>query len=150
KARAAFVGNPALINEAKALLVQRASLSPVTVLELQRLLLLAAEGPMTNPQLTADRIAAETKQASILNSFEFKLRGKPITVNEIDNLLQSSTDLDERRAVWEASKESGKALKGGLIKLRDLRNGVAKEMGYDDYFALQVAAYGMTTDEMVK
>ena len=34
--------------------------------------------------------------------------------------------------------------------LRDLRNGVAKEMKYPDYFSLQVAAYGMTTDEMLK
>ena len=40
---------------------------------------------MTNPKLVADRIAAETQQASTLNSFEFKLDGKPITANEIDN-----------------------------------------------------------------
>ncbi|MEJ1973953.1 MAG: M2 family metallopeptidase [Lacunisphaera sp.] len=105
---------------------------------------------MTNPKLVADRIAAEVAQASTLNSYEFHLKGKPITVNEIDNLLQSSTDLAERQAVWESSKESGKALKDGLIKLRDLRNGVAKELDYPDYFALQVAGYGMTTEEMVK
>jgi peptidyl-dipeptidase A len=37
-----------------------------------------------------------------------------------------------------------------LVTLRDLRNGVAKEMKYPDYFALEVAAYGMTTDEMPK
>jgi peptidyl-dipeptidase A len=150
KARAAVMGNPALITEVKALLQQRGELNALSVLQLERLLLIAAESPMTNPALTAARIEAETAQASTLNGFEFKLRGKPITVNEIDNLLQSSTDLKERLAVWEASKESGKALKGGLIKLRDLRNGVAQEMGYDDYFALQVAGYGMTTDEMLK
>jgi peptidyl-dipeptidase A len=45
-----------------------------------------------------------------------------------------------------ASKQSGVALKAGLVKLRDLRSGVAQEMGYHDYFALQVAAYGMTTE----
>ncbi len=150
KARAAFVGNVAVINEAKALLLKRADLNELTIRELEQLLLNAAEGPMTNPQLVADRIAAEVAQASTLNGFEFKLHGKPITVNEIDNLLQSSTDLAERKAVWEASKESGKALKAGLIKLRDLRNGVAKELDYPDYFALQVAGYGMTTEEMVK
>src|SRR5438876_2299212 len=48
KARAAFVGNPALIREAKALLERRAQLKPITVLELERALLNAAEGPMTN------------------------------------------------------------------------------------------------------
>ncbi|HVU17401.1 MAG TPA: M2 family metallopeptidase [Candidatus Didemnitutus sp.] len=150
QAYAAFNGNPAVINEAKFLLFHRKDLNELTARELDRVLLNAAEGPMTNPKLTADRIAAETAQASTLNSYEFHLRGKPITVNQIDDLMQNSTDLAERQAVWEASKESGKALKAGLIRLRDLRNGVAREMGYDDYFALQVAKYGVTTGEMVQ
>jgi peptidyl-dipeptidase A len=150
KARAAFTGNPAIIDETKTLLLHRNELNDLTVRELERVLLNAAEGPMTNPDLTRARIAAETAQASTLNGFEFKLHGKPITVNQIDDLLQSSTDLNERLAVWEASKESGRALRPGLIKLRDLRNGVAREMGYHDYFALAVAKYGMTTDEMLK
>ncbi len=149
-AYAAFNGNPAIISEAKVLLLKRNELNDVTVRELERVLLNAAEGPMTNPNLVAARIAAETAQASTLNGFEFKLHGKPITVNEIDKLLQSSTDLAERQAVWEASKESGKTLRAGLIKLRDLRNGVAQELNYPDYFALQVAGYGMTTQEMIK
>ena len=114
KARAAFNGNPAVIREAQALLEHRGELTPVTVLQLERVLLNAAEGPMTNPQLVADRIEAETKQASVLNSFVFKLNGKPITANEIDDLLHTNRDLAERQAVWEASKQSGPALKPGL------------------------------------
>jgi peptidyl-dipeptidase A len=150
KARAAFNGNPALIEECKALLKERKSLKPISVLQLERALLNAAEGPMTNPKLVAERIAAETKQASALNGFEFKFKDQPITVNAIDKLLTSSTNLSERQAVWEASKASGVALKAGLVKLRDLRNGCARELSYADYFALQVAGYGMTTDEMVR
>jgi peptidyl-dipeptidase A len=150
KAYAAFNGNPALITEARDLLGHRSELDALTVRELEKTLRDAAEGPMTNPELVAARVAAETQQASMLNSFEFKLHGKPATANEIDDLLQSTADLPERRAIWEASKESGPALKPGLIKLRDLRNGVAHELGYGDYFALQMAAYGMTAAEMVK
>jgi peptidyl-dipeptidase A len=150
KARAAFVGNPAVIREAKALLEQRDLLQPITVRQLERVLLNAAEGPMTNPDLVATRIAAETAQASTLNGFTFRLNGTPITPNQIDNFLQTNHNLSARQAVWEASKQSGPALKPGLLKLRGLRNGVARELGYADYFALQVAGYGMTTDEMVK
>lgn len=149
KAYAAFNGNPELIKEARALLQHRAALKPITVRELNRVLLNAAEGPMTNPKLVDDRIAAEVKQASTLNGFEFKLDGKPITVNEMQHELVTSRDLAHRKAVWEASKQSGVALKDGLIKLRDLRNGCAKELGYPDYFALQSAGYGMTADEIV-
>jgi peptidyl-dipeptidase A len=150
KAYNAFVGNPALIKTTRALLAERGKLDELTVRQLDRVLLLAAEGPMTNPALVNARVEAETKQKSILNSFEFKLRGKTITANEIDNLLKSSTDLSERQAVWETSKQSGPPLKPGLIALRELRNGVARELGHPDYFSLQVAAFGMTTDEMVK
>lgn len=149
-AYAAFNGNPAVITEARELLAHKDALDDLTVRELNQVILNAAEFPMTNPQLVEDRVHAETLQSSVLNSFAFKLRGKPVTANEIDDLLTSSTDLSERRAVWEASKESGKALKDGLVKLRGLRNGAAAELGFPDYFALEVAAYDMTTDEMVR
>ena len=150
KASAAFNGNPALIRETQELLKQKSKLKPVTVRELEKILLNAAEGPMTNPALVNARIKAETEQNSTLNGFVFKLGGTNISVNQIDNLLQSSTNLVERRAVWEASKQSGTALKPGLAKLQKLRNGVAQELGHKDYFALQVAGYDMTTEEMVR
>ena len=150
KAYAAFNGNPTIISEARDLLTHENELNELTIRQLKQLLLNAAEGPMTNPDLVAKRVAAETKQASILNGFEFKLNGQPITVNQIDDKLEKSVDLNERKAVWEASKQSGPALKPNLVTLRDLRNGVAKEMKYPDYFSLEVAAYGMTTDEMLK
>lgn len=151
KASAAFNGNPALILEAKELLKHRKDLDPQTVRQLDRVLLMpyGAEGPMTNPRLVADRISAETLQAATLNSFQFTLRGAPITANGIDRILAESTDLKERQAVWEASKEIGGPLKEGLVKLRDLRNGVARELGYSDYFSLQAKRYGMTTDELM-
>src|SRR5438034_8092197 len=150
KAYAAFNGNPAIISEARELLTHQKELNELTVRELKQLLLNAAEGPMTNPDLVTKRVQAETKQASIHNSFEFKLNRQKITANDIDNKLEKSNDLAECKAVREASKEIGPALKDNLVALRDLRNGVAKEMKYPDYFALEVAAYGMTTDEMLK
>ena len=96
KAYAAFNGNPAIINEARELLTHQKELNELTVRQFKQLLLNAAEGPMTNPDLVAKRVAAETKQASILNSFEFKLNDQKITANEIDNKLEKSTDLNER------------------------------------------------------
>jgi peptidyl-dipeptidase A len=150
KAAAAFNGNPALINEARELLSHKKDLSELTVRQLKQLLLNAAEGPMTNPDLVSKRVEAETKQASLMNSFVFKLDGQPITANKIDDLLDTSVDLNERKKVWEASKEIGPALKDNLLVLRDLRNGVAREMKYPDYFSLEVASYGMSTEEMLK
>src|SRR5947209_10771154 len=115
KAYAAFNGNPAIISEVRELLTHQKELSDITVRQLKQLLLNAAEGPMTNPDLVAKRVAAETKQASLMNGFEFKLNGQKITANQIDDKLEKSTDLAERKAVWEASKESGPALKPNLV-----------------------------------
>src|SRR5207244_10483830 len=127
--------------EARELLTHKKELSELTVRQLNQLLLNAAEVPMTNPELVNKRVEAETKQASILNSFEFKLNGQKITANQIDDKLEKSTDLNERKAVWEASKESGPALKPNLVTLRDLRNGVAEELKCPDFFALEGPRY---------
>ncbi len=150
KAAAAFNGNPALITEAKELLTHESELEPLTVRQLKMVLLNAAEGPMTDPELVAARIDAETRQASTLNSFTFQLDGQPITTNEIDDKLGHLTDMGQRLAAWEASKQSGPALKPGLVKLQGLRNGVARELGYHDYFALQCARHDMSSADMVK
>src|SRR5579884_2224024 len=95
KAYAAFNGNPALIAEARELLKHEKELNELTVRQLKQLLLNAAEGPMTNPELVAKRVAAETRQASLMNGFEFQLNGKRITANEIDDRLDKSADLAE-------------------------------------------------------
>ncbi len=150
KARAAFNGNPAIIREAKELLAQRGELTELQVRQLEKALLNAAEGPMTNPELVAKRIAAETAQNSTLNGFQFRLHGTNVVANDLDRILGKSADLTDRRAAWEASKLTGPALKPGLVNLVGLRNGCARELGHADYFALQVAGYGMSAAEMVK
>src|SRR5438132_11719213 len=79
KAYAAFNGNPAIISEARELLTHEKELSELTVRQLKQLLLNAAEGPMTNPDLVAKRVAAETKQASLMNGFQFNFHGQKTT-----------------------------------------------------------------------
>ncbi len=151
KAFAAFNGNPSLLTEAKELLKHRQELDVRTTRQLDRILLMpyGAEGPMTKPALVAARIEAETRQSSLLNGFVFKVAGKPVTANDIDQTLSTSKDLLERRAWWEASKEIGTGLKPGLLKLRELRNEVARELGHPDYFSLQVKRYDLSADEMM-
>ncbi len=118
----------------------------------------AAESPGTIPEVVAARVEAEAHQSSIMDGYTFCAAptGKggacahPTTANEIDDILRKSRDLPERLRVWTASKEIGRPLKPGLVELVKLRNQVAREMGYHSYFALQVADYGMTVDEMMK
>src|SRR4029078_3994107 len=58
KAYAAFNGIPTIITEARDLLTHKNELHELTIRQLNQLLLNAAEGPMTNPDLVAKRVAA--------------------------------------------------------------------------------------------
>jgi peptidyl-dipeptidase A len=154
KAQAAFLGSPWVIQRTRELLQHTNRLDALTVRQLRFVLLNAAGAPGTIPDVVAERVAAEARQAATMDGFVFKwtppgaTEPKATTANQIDELLQSSTNLAERLAVWKASKESGVALKPGLLKLRGLRNRVATEMGYSSFFALRAGWFDMNVAEM--
>lgn len=150
EALAKFVGSNENIEKIRGYLKDRDRLSPIQARELEMMLYFAAEKPETAGEVVAQRIAAETEQTEKLYGFQFKLNGKPITPNEIEDSLRSSRSLPRRLAVWEASKKVGPAVKPGLLRLRDLRNRVVQSLGYSDYFSYQVSDYGMTADEMLR
>jgi peptidyl-dipeptidase A len=150
KAFAGYTGSAENIAFAQNALKQKDRLKPLQVKQLEAILFMAGGNPATAGELIDKRIAAETEQTRTLFGFDFKLNGKSVTTNELDEILKSSANLAERQLAWEVSKEVGKALKPGLITLRELRNGVVRPLGYSDYFAYQVSEYGMTSDEMIK
>ncbi len=155
RAFGAFAGSNYVIEETKALLDRKAELDDLTSRQLEKILLSAAQYPGTIPDVVNRRIEQEAKQSAVLDTFTYCVdkRGedcrKTVTPNEIDNTLRNSRDLTERKRTWELSKQVGPPLKPGLVQLRNLRNQVAQEMGYDSFFALQVADYGMKVDEMM-
>jgi peptidyl-dipeptidase A len=155
KTAAALSGSKLLIERTRGLLAREKELDELTVRQLHKLLLNAAESPGTIPDVVTRRIEAESHQASIMDGYTFCLQpvgprcARPVSANDIDELLRKSRNLTEREQAWRASKEIGRPLRPGLVSLQALRNQVAKEMGYSSFFALQVADYGMTVDEMM-
>jgi peptidyl-dipeptidase A len=149
EALAQFVGSVENIEKIRGYLKQREQLSPLPVRQLEMMLFYAGDSPGLVPDLVKQRIAAETEQTEKLYGFGFTLNGKPATPNDLDERLRHGTSLAERQAAWEASKQVGPALKPGILKLRDLRNGVVRALGFPDYFAYQVSGYGMTSPEML-
>lgn len=146
----AFTGSKANIEAAQRFLDQKDRLTPLQAKQFERILYLAADNPEVVKDIVDERIAAETKQTETLYGFEFKIGGKAVTTNRIDEILRTSANLKERRAAWEASKEVGTALKDGLANLARLRNQTVKPLGYSSYFAYQVSDYGMTVQEMME
>jgi len=145
-----FTGAVEKIDRAREFLEKREALQPLQVRQLEAVLYRAANFPQTAADLVKRRIAAETAQVETLFGFDFKLDGRSLTANDIDNQLVDSVDPRQRQRLWEVSKEVGQVLRSGLGDLVDLRNGTVQALGYDDYFAYQVSDYGMSVEEMMK
>jgi len=151
----AFQGDPTVIERVRNFLKSKDQLDPLTVRQLNKILYNGAHSPGTIPDIVNKRVVAEAKQSSILDGFEFcaEKQGdkcvKVVTPNMIQDVLMKSTDLAERKKIWEVSKQSGVALKPGIVELQKLRNEVAKETGFHSFFDLEVSDYGMTVPEMM-
>jgi peptidyl-dipeptidase A len=150
EAQAVFVGSVANIDTIRAYLKDSSDLTPLQRRQFAAMLYNAADAPQTVPDVVKKRIAAETEQVEKLYGFTFKIAADTVTPNTIDSLLRASTNLAQRRAAWEASKEVGKVLKPGMTNLQQLRNQTVQALGYHDFFAYQVGDYGMSTDEMLQ
>ncbi len=145
----AFTGSKANIDSTTTLLARADQLTPLQVRQLKRILYMAADNPETAGDLVRKRIAAETAQTEKLYGFTYRIDGKPVTTNQIDDILRSSRALRERAAAWATSKEVGKELREGLTTLQRLRNETVRPLGYPSYFAYQVSDYGMSSAEMM-
>lgn len=150
EAMAAFTGSKENIAQAKKFMEQKGKLTDIQVKQLELILYAAANNPQTISDVVKQRIKAENEQTRQLYSFQYMYNGKKVSTNDLDAALKSETDLNKRLAAWEASKEVGKSLKGGLVNLRNLRNKTVQELGYHDYFSYQVSDYHMEANEMMQ
>jgi peptidyl-dipeptidase A len=146
----AFTGSRDNIEKATLFLKEQNKLTPLQVKQLKGILYMAAEYPEIVKDLVKERIAAETAQTEKLYGFEFKIDGKPVTPNQLDETLRTSSDPTERRKAWLASKEVGVGLKDGLSNLQRLRNATVQPLGYSSYVNYQISDYGMTGPEMLQ
>ncbi len=156
KSFAAMIGSKYIIEKSHSLLKSKNELDKLTIKQLEKILYNAAHYPGTIPNVVAERVVAEANQSAVLDGFRFcdtyekDSCVKVTTPNEMQNILSTSTNLQERQHAWEVSKQTGPALKPGLIKLQNLRNQMAKETGYNSYFDLEVSDYGMSVSEMMQ
>lgn len=149
EALASFTGSTSNIKNIQEYLKQKEKLQPLQRKQLEYMLYQAANNPQTVPDLVKERIKKETEQVEKLFGFDFKVAGKSVSTNHIDEIMREEGNLEKRLATWVASKEVGKGLKEGLVDLQRLRNETVQALDYPDYFTYQVSEYGMGTEEMI-
>jgi peptidyl-dipeptidase A len=76
----------------------------------------------------------EARANAIYGNHRGVVAGKEVGENEIREILRFSDDASLRREAWEASKTVGRAVEGTVRELARLRNRLAREAGYPDYF----------------
>lgn len=146
---AAFTGQKNIVDSVQNFLKDQ-SLTDIQRRQLQAILYYAGNNPEQAKDLVQQRIKAETEALSKLYGFTFRINGKAVSTNQIDETLRSEKQPAKRLEAWQASKEVGKVLKNDLVSMRDLRNRTVQALGYKNFYDYQVADYGMTTDEMIR
>lgn len=92
-----------------------------------------------NQMEEADRTALVDLATAIEGSFvSFRpeVAGRRLSENEIEEILRSSQDEAERRRAWEASKQVGGRVGPRIRELARLRNKVARDLGFSDYYTM--------------
>lgn len=72
------------------------------------------------------------------SNFRPQLAGKDVTENAVKEILKKENHPEIRKKAWQASKEIGPIIAPKILKLVELRNQAAKDLGYSDYFSMQL------------
>ena len=150
EAYAKFTGSKTNIETAQKYLAMKDKLTAIQVRQLEYIRYLAGNNPETAGDVVKNRITATNAQVEKLFGFKYTLNGKPVTTNQLDEILRSSNNMNERLAAWTASKEVGVGLKDGLVELQKLRNESVTPLGYSDFFAYLASEYNMTSEELLE
>lgn len=84
------------------------------------------------------------------NTFRPIVGGKELTIADVGKLLKESTLSERRQEAWEASKELGKRIAPELKDLVKLRNESARQLGFDNYHALQLYLNEQNGKDLIK
>ena len=108
-----------------------------------RLARLASEASQRDRSLADRIIEAEARLGSLFSRHRGKLGGREVNDNEIAKILRESSNRDERRQAWDASKSIGPQAAPLVRELAHLRNEAARALGYRDHFV-----FSLTLDEL--
>jgi peptidyl-dipeptidase A len=102
--------------------------------------------PKLNERIT--KLSSEIENR--FNVFRGKIDGREVTLNDIQEILRKSTDSELRRKAWEASKAVGSEVAADVVRLAKLRNEAARQLGFDNYYAMALALSEQDEEELVR
>ncbi len=107
-------------------------------------------GNQFDEKLHEEIINLSTKIEQNFSTFRAEINGKQLTDNEVDELLEKSTDSEKLEETWKASKEIGRIVADDVINLVKLRNKGAQELGYENYHEMSLILSEQSGSELDK
>jgi peptidyl-dipeptidase A len=93
-------------------------------------------GNQIDTVLLQKMVQLNTQIAAKFNTFRGKIDDREVNDNDISSILKTETKSDQRKKAWEASKQVGKEVAPMVIELVKLRNQAAKQLGFENYYAM--------------
>ncbi len=100
--------------------------------------------------LLKEIIELSTKVEERFSTFRAEIDGEKYTDNQIDEVLEKSTDSENLEKNWLASKQIGKEVADDVLKLAHMRNKAARELGYDNHHQMSLELSEQSADDIEK
>jgi len=101
------------------------------------------------PETIERMVRIEKGLESRFNNFRAELDGARVTDNQLLEVLRLENDSARRRRAWEASKQIGREVRGDLIELVGIRNGAARDLGFENYYSMMLVLDELDERELV-
>ena len=108
---------------------------------------LAGQG---DPELQKRIVELESDVEQVFNTFRSNVGGKSLTENEVRDILASSTNSAAVGAAWQGYMEVGRKAEGQLRQLVRMRNELAQQLGFRDFFAMSLVLQEIDEAELFK
>jgi peptidyl-dipeptidase A len=129
-------GDPRALEEVNEAL-ERSPRDPVLRRQLEVLRLSLSANQMSDAQ-RARIVELQSSVESDFAAYRPEVEGGALSDNEIEEILRSSDDDALRRRAWEASKEIGAVVAERVRELARVRNRVARDQGYPDFYVMSL------------
>ena len=99
-------------------------------------------------KLLRDIITLESEIQRKFSTYRPIINDKEISDLEIEEVLSNSSDSEELKEYWTASKQVAKEIEKDLIGLVKKRNKVATELGFSNYYEMMLVTNGQNPKEI--
>jgi peptidyl-dipeptidase A len=100
--------------------------------------------------LLQQMVEVQNQVDQIFSTFRGRIGDRSYTDNDLRDILRTSNDSHELQAAWEAGKQVGAAVQPKLLEVVRLRNEAARQLGFADYFGLQLVQQEFDETEFLR